>query len=141
MRVFLAAAALSRPHGPVRRASQAARRVAVRRAADAGDRDVSVVDAFATASKERPIANGSRLRSRASAKTQADPAAACARCDRGDASLAEFVTSSSEDRRPPTDRAFIVWSQTELATYRITSAVELYGAERPTGKPLCADSS
>ena len=40
---------------------------------------------------------------------------------------AEFVTSSSEDAAPTTDRAFIVWSQTELATYRTTSAVELYG--------------
>src|SRR6185436_11582041 len=46
-------------------------------------------------------------------------------------SLAEFVTSSSEDAAPTTDRAFIVWSQTELATYRTTSAVELYG---PNGR-------
>src|ERR1700694_1246737 len=42
--------------------------------------------------------------------------------------LADCVTSSSEDTAPtPTDRAFIVWSQTELADYRLTSAVELYG--------------
>ena len=33
-------------------------------------------------------------------------------------SLADFVTSSAEDAAPTTDRAFIVWSQTELATYR-----------------------
>jgi signal transduction histidine kinase len=29
----------------------------------------------------------------------------------------------------PTDRAFAVWSRTVLATYRLTSAVELYGAD------------
>ena len=27
-------------------------------------------------------------------------------------------------------RAFAVWSRTDLATYRLTSAVELYGAGR-----------
>ena len=43
-------------------------------------------------------------------------------------SLADFVSGSSEDQAPTTDRAFIVWSGTELATYRTTSAVELYGA-------------
>ncbi len=46
-------------------------------------------------------------------------------------SLPEFVTSSSEDAAPTTDRAFIVWSQTELASSRTTSAVELYG---PNGR-------
>ena len=30
---------------------------------------------------------------------------------------------------PPTDAAFLVWSQTDLGTYRLTSAVELYGAD------------
>src|SRR5205814_8797291 len=38
---------------------------------------------------------------------------------------------SSDLQAPTTDRAFIVWSQTELAAYRITSAVELYG---PNGR-------
>ena len=42
--------------------------------------------------------------------------------------LVEFVTSSAEDEAPTTrDRAFLVWSQTALAQYRLTSAVELYG--------------
>jgi signal transduction histidine kinase len=44
------------------------------------------------------------------------------------ATLADFVTSSSEHAAPTTDRAFLVWSQTELARYRLTSAVELYRA-------------
>jgi len=41
-------------------------------------------------------------------------------------SLADLVAESEE---PPTaDRAFLVWSRTDLAKYRLTSAVELYGA-------------
>jgi signal transduction histidine kinase len=40
-------------------------------------------------------------------------------------SLAEFVTGASGDT-PSTDPATIVWSRTDLATYRLTSAVELY---------------
>lgn len=45
----------------------------------------------------------------------------------GLAELSAFVSTSSEDAAPTTDRAFIVWSQTELARSRTTSAVELYG--------------
>ena len=46
--------------------------------------------------------------------------------------LVEFVTSSAEDAAPDhQDRAFLVWSQTALAQYRLTSAVELYG---PNGR-------
>src|SRR5262249_16751658 len=30
---------------------------------------------------------------------------------------------------PATDRAFFVWSLTDLATYRLTSAIELYGSD------------
>ena len=42
--------------------------------------------------------------------------------------LVDFVTSADEDAAPTTDRAFLVWSGTELARFRLTSAVELYGA-------------
>jgi signal transduction histidine kinase len=42
-------------------------------------------------------------------------------------SLFEFVTPS--DTTPAEDRAFLVWSRTDLATYRLTSAVELYAAD------------
>ncbi len=42
--------------------------------------------------------------------------------------LVDFVTSADEDAAPTTDRAFLVWSETELARFRLTSAVELYGA-------------
>jgi signal transduction histidine kinase len=41
--------------------------------------------------------------------------------------LDTLVTGSDETAAPTTDRAFIVWSQTELSSYRTTSAVELYG--------------
>jgi signal transduction histidine kinase len=45
-------------------------------------------------------------------------------------SLAEFVSGASGDT-PSTDPATIVWSRTDLATYRLTSAVELYD---PSGR-------
>jgi signal transduction histidine kinase len=43
-------------------------------------------------------------------------------------SLAEFVVGGDVST-PTTDRAFLVWSRTDLATYRLTSAVELYRAD------------
>ncbi len=49
----------------------------------------------------------------------------------GMVSLGDLVTSSSEEAAPTTDRAYIVWAQTELARSRTTSAVELYG---PNGR-------
>src|SRR5689334_21376639 len=42
--------------------------------------------------------------------------------------LGDQVTASDDDAMPTIDRAYIVRSRTELATYRTTSAVELYGA-------------
>jgi len=42
-------------------------------------------------------------------------------------SLAEFVFGAVST--PTTDRAFVVWSRTDLAAYRLTSAVELYAAD------------
>jgi len=131
--VFLAVAALSLPHGPVRRASQAARFgllfLALLMPAVAM---YPSIDAFATASRERTITTDFApqvARQREDLKLVRLPHA----LDAIEAipSLAEFVTGTSEDQAPTTDRAFIVWSQTELATYRITSAVELYG---PNGR-------
>src|SRR5262249_47145043 len=49
----------------------------------------------------------------------------------GQGSLADLVTSPSDEATPTTDRAFLVWSQTELSEFRTTSAVELYG---PNGR-------
>jgi signal transduction histidine kinase len=43
-------------------------------------------------------------------------------------SLAEFVAGPVPET-PTADRAFLVWSRTELATHRLTSAVELYAAD------------
>ena len=42
--------------------------------------------------------------------------------------LSDFVTAASA-RSPSTDPATIVWSRTDLGTYRLTSAVELYNPE------------
>jgi len=45
--------------------------------------------------------------------------------------LAHFVARSrlTAADPPTTDRAFVVWSSTDLAAYRLTSAVELYGSD------------
>ncbi|MGE5244651.1 MAG: ATP-binding protein [Betaproteobacteria bacterium] len=44
-------------------------------------------------------------------------------------SLDEFVMAPPQAAAPATDRAFLVWSKTDLATFRLTSAVELYAAD------------
>ena len=129
----LAAALLSRPRGRARRASQAARLgllfLALLLPAMAL---YPSIHAFATASREQTIARDFApqvARQRDDLKEVRLPHA----LEAIDAmpALDEFVTSSSEDQAPTTDRAFIVWSQTELATFRTTSAVELYG---PNGR-------
>ena len=51
------------------------------------------------------------------------------RADRRDPRRWTNCSGPTARRRRP-NRAFAVWSRTELATYRLTSAVELYGAER-----------
>jgi signal transduction histidine kinase len=42
-------------------------------------------------------------------------------------SLAGFVATN--DATPAEDRAFVIWSRTDLAAFRLTSAVELYAAD------------
>ncbi len=128
-----AATLLARPRGAARRASQAARLgLFFLGLVLPGLALYPSLNALAVASKERLIVN------------QLAPLVASQREDLQvrrlpqsleaidtATSLAEFVTSSSEDAAPTTDRAFIVWSQTELARTRTTSAVELYG---PNGR-------
>jgi signal transduction histidine kinase len=43
-------------------------------------------------------------------------------------SLREFVTGADE-ATPTTDRAFLAWSRTDLAAFRLTSALELFNAQ------------
>ncbi|MGE0450767.1 MAG: ATP-binding protein [Vicinamibacterales bacterium] len=125
----LAAWALSRPRRDSRRASQAAR---------LGLRFVGIalpavllypsLDAYAVASKERLISETfapAVANQREDLQSRQLPLALDA-IDRAP-SLAGFVSGSSEEAAPTTDRAFIVWSQTLLSTARTTSAVELYG--------------
>ena len=52
-----------------------------------------------------------------------------ARRDRFDAVSGRIRRGAPASITPTTDRAFTVWSRTDLATYRLTSAVELYGAD------------
>jgi signal transduction histidine kinase len=44
-------------------------------------------------------------------------------------SLTGFVVPFADRATPSTDRAFLVWAKTDLAADRLTSAVELYGAD------------
>jgi signal transduction histidine kinase len=86
--------------------------------------------AFATAAKERLVA------------TEFGPLAASQRedlrqrlyatLDEIDAlpsGLTDFVAGLPDVATPTPDLAFSVWSRTDLLTYRLTSAVELYGAD------------
>jgi nitrogen fixation/metabolism regulation signal transduction histidine kinase len=84
--------------------------------------------AFGAEAKENLVANTygpQALRQREDLKEQLQQSV-----DEIDAlpSLADFVVGTNADT-PTTDRAFLVWSRTELAVHRLTSAVELYGAD------------
>jgi signal transduction histidine kinase len=124
----LGALLLSRPRGGIRRASQAARMgiVFVGIALPALAMYPSL-DALATASKERlvetelaPLVASQREDLQARTLPQALEAIDAM------TTLPDLVSSSSDDAAPATDRAFLVWSQTELASSQTTSAVELY---------------
>ncbi|HTK29332.1 MAG TPA: HAMP domain-containing sensor histidine kinase [Vicinamibacterales bacterium] len=124
------AVALARLRSTTRRASQAARFFALFAAllAPAIAMYPSLL-AFGIAAKERLVA------------TDFGPQAANQREDlqdrlrraldqidaRGDLPALIAGSNESEGDTPSTDRAFIVWQNTDLATYRLTSAVELYG--------------
>ena len=97
--------------------------------------------AYATAAKERLVATELRAAGgRASARTCSTRLRAGGRADRRDARrCAEFVAGSADARRRPPTAAFAVWSQTDLATYRLTSAVELYARGRRARQPLRAN--
>ncbi len=127
----LGALLLSRPRAAARRASQAAR---------LGVLFLGIVlpalalypslDAFAVAAKERlvetrfaPLVSSQREELQVRRLPQALEAIDAL------TSLTAFVTSPPEDAAPTADRAFTVWSQTDLASSQTTSAVELYGSD------------
>ena len=130
----ISAIVLARVGSKLRRASQAARLIAVFIAllVPAIAMYPSLF-AFATEAKELLIAGEygpQALRQRDDLKLRLAHT-----LDQIDAlrSLPQFVTApgtSNEGRggAPTTDRAFFVWSMTDLATFRLTSAIELYGA-------------
>jgi signal transduction histidine kinase len=132
----LAAASLVRLRSRARRASQAARMFAllIVLVGPALAMYPSLF-AFATEAKERLVATEygpQALEQREALKEQLQQTV-----DEIDAqpSLAEFV-AGSQSESPPADRtflAFVVWSRTPLAVYRLKSAVELY---HPDGRLL-----
>jgi signal transduction histidine kinase len=84
---------------------------------------------FATAAKERLIA--SVFAPQAASQRDALKDRLLLALEQVDAmpSLAELIVGSPDGdvETPSTDRAFRVWQNTDLATYRLKSAVELYG--------------
>jgi signal transduction histidine kinase len=129
--IGVCAVALGRARGRARRASQAARLGVLYLALLApAVAFYPALHALAVDAKERAIA------------TEFGPLAASQREDLSSRRLPlaleqidalvvlpEFVAASEATAAPTTDRAFLVWSGTELAKYRLTSAVELYGAD------------
>ena len=121
---------LAQPRGRVRRVSETTRLLALYLALLVPAMAMyPSLHAFSTEAKERlvaesfaPLAESQRVNLR----TRQLPRA----LEQIDAmpTLVDFVTGSAEDAAPTTDRAFLVWSLTELAQYRLSSAVELYGA-------------
>ena len=111
-----------------RRVSQTARLVVLFPAAGgARDRDVSL--ALRVRQPRQRTAGRERYGPQASSQREDVQQRLQEAVDQIDAlpSLAPFVRGSDVST-PTTDRAFVVWSRTDLATYRLTSAVELYGA-------------
>jgi signal transduction histidine kinase len=123
------AAALVLLRSPGRRASQAARMFALLLALIMPALAMyPSLFAFAAEAKETLVANTygpQALSQREDLKEQLQQSV-----DEIDAlpSLADFVAGTSAET-PTADRAFLVWSRTELAVHRLTSAVELYGPD------------
>jgi signal transduction histidine kinase len=127
------AVVLSRPRGRARRASQTARLFALYLALLVpAVATYPLLHAFAIEARERLIAEEFGPQAASQREDLWRRRLPQAR-DEIDAmpNLVDFVTSSAEDEAPTRDRAFLVWSQTTLAEYRLTSAIELYG---PNGR-------
>ncbi len=124
-----AALALARGNGRIRRFSQTARLLVFFLALLAPSMAMyPSMLAHATEAKERLVATEfgpQAIRQREDLQRRLQRAV-----DQIDAipSLYSFVFGGNA-AAPTTDRAFVVWSRTDLATYRLTSAVELYDAE------------
>src|SRR5207247_136241 len=123
------AAAIGQLRGRARRASQTARLTAVFLAllVPALAMYPSLL-AFATAAKERLVETeiGPQVvRQREELKERL-----YATLEQIDtlSSLPDLVAAAPPATSPTTDRAFLVWSKTDLAIHRLTSAVELYNA-------------
>jgi signal transduction histidine kinase len=129
-----AAFVLGQPRGRVRRASQAARLLALYVALLAPALTAyPSLNAFATEAKERRIASEFGPQ----ATTQRDELQQQLSQTLVDIDamkvLPDLVAGLSEEETPATDPAFTIWSATPLKTSRLTSAIELYG---PKGRLL-----
>jgi signal transduction histidine kinase len=125
------AVALSRPRGRARRASQTARLFALYVALLLPALALyPSLYAYTIAAKERLVAEefGPQAASQREDLWRQRLPEALGQIDAMSPTLVEFVTSSAEDETPTRDRAYLVWSQTALAQYRLTSSVELYAA-------------
>ncbi|PYR59575.1 MAG: hypothetical protein DMF91_14510, partial [Acidobacteria bacterium] len=124
------AAAVAWMHGRARHASQAARLFGFFLAllVPAVAAYPSLL-AFATAAKEHLVA--AEFGPQAASQREDLRKRLFATLDEIDAlpSLTDFVASMPDVITPNIDLAFRVWSQTDLQTFRLTSAVELYGAD------------
>jgi signal transduction histidine kinase len=128
------ALALSRPRGPFRRASQAARLalffVALLAPALAM---YPSLDAFSSDAKEQVVAQSFApqvLSQRDDLLRQGDRTLQQIDAMPG---LPSLVEAKSDADAPSTDQAYTVWSDTTLREHRITSAIELYSAN---GNPV-----
>jgi signal transduction histidine kinase len=124
------AVALSRPRGPVRRASQVARLLLLYLALVVPAFAMyPSLEAFATTAKEQIVANvfaPQAINQREDLQRQRDRT-----LEQIDAMpyLSSLVEGKTDAESAAMDQAYSVWSQTALGANRITSSVELYGAD------------
>jgi signal transduction histidine kinase len=131
----LAAAALAfllqRPRGRARRGSETARLFAMYLALLMPALVLyPSLYSFAIEAKERLIAEefGPQAQSQREDLWRRRLPEALGQIDAMSSTLVDFVTTSAEDETPTRDRAYLAWSQTALAQYRLTSSIELYTA-------------
>jgi signal transduction histidine kinase len=83
---------------------------------------------FATAAKERLVATDYGPQAARQREDLQEQLRGAVEAIDGMPSIAAMIATAPDSATPTTDRAFAVWSRTDLATYRLPSAVELYDA-------------
>ena len=85
--------------------------------------------AFVTEARERTIATEYGPQAARQRQQLQDALYAALDEIEGMRSLGALVSDGGDRTTPTVDRAFLVWSGTDLNVYRLTSAIELYGAD------------